>query len=107
MAQEREGTRVPTALTGIHINLKEHAIEFEDQHGTVGRIVFSGETVLVEGQPLTLAPRPEVSQAGSEPTASPDAPDQARSPTEAQTEQREKQPTVVVSGKLMNQPRAG
>ena len=46
-------------LTGIHINFAEQAIEFEDQHGTVGRLRFTGETVLYEGQPLLLRPTPD------------------------------------------------
>lgn len=43
-------------LTGIHINLVEQAIEFEDQHGAIGRLRFTGEQVLYEGQPLLLTP---------------------------------------------------
>jgi hypothetical protein len=85
-------------LKGIYIDFDERAIEFEDQHGTVGRIVFSGETVLVEGHLLTLASAPELTHEGSEPTVEPASP---------VAEQREKQPTTVVSGKLMSQPKEG
>jgi hypothetical protein len=53
---EREPPREPSQLTGIHINLDEQAIEFEDRHGTIGRLVFGREIVLYEGQPLLLAP---------------------------------------------------
>jgi hypothetical protein len=53
---EREPYREPSQLTGIHINLDEQAIEFEDRHGTIGRLVFGRETVLYEGQPLLLVP---------------------------------------------------
>jgi hypothetical protein len=53
---EREEYRYQRELTGIHINLQDQAIEFEDRHGTIGRLVFGQETVLYEGQPLLLAP---------------------------------------------------
>jgi hypothetical protein len=53
---EREPHPYQTELTGIHINLEERAIEFEDRHGTVGRLVFTSETVLYEGRPLLLTP---------------------------------------------------
>jgi hypothetical protein len=53
---ERESYPEPVHLTGIHSNLEEQAIEFEDRHGTIGRLVFGEETVLYEGQPLLLAP---------------------------------------------------
>ena len=53
---EREQPAHCTALTGIHINLVEQAIEFEDRHGTVGRLRFTDATVLYEGQPLLLMP---------------------------------------------------
>jgi hypothetical protein len=54
---ERDPAPSPTELTGIHINLADQAIEFEDRHGTIGRLVFGQEVVLYEGQPLLLAPR--------------------------------------------------
>jgi len=53
---ERDQQPYQTELTSIHINLAEQAIEFEDRHGTVGRLRFTGETVLYEGQPLLLTP---------------------------------------------------
>ncbi len=43
-------------LTAIHIDLEEHAVEFGDRHGTIGRLRFSGATVLYEGQPLLFTP---------------------------------------------------
>jgi hypothetical protein len=46
----------PAELTGIHVNFAEQAIEFEDRQGTIGRLRFTGETVLYEGQPLLLLP---------------------------------------------------
>ena len=46
-----------THLTGIHLNLGDQAIEFEDQHGTIGRLRFTDGTVLYEGQPLLLTPK--------------------------------------------------
>lgn len=52
---ERDRYPDPVQLTGIHINLTEQAIEFEDAHGTVGRLRFTSETVLYEGQ---TAPAP-------------------------------------------------
>jgi hypothetical protein len=51
-------TDAATALEALHINVAEQAIEFEDRHGTVGRLRFGGETVLYEGQPLLLLPTP-------------------------------------------------
>jgi hypothetical protein len=53
---ERESQPCQTDLTGVHINLEAGAIEFEDRHGTVGRLLFTGESVLYEGQPLLLTP---------------------------------------------------
>jgi hypothetical protein len=55
-------------LTGIHINFENQAIEFEDQHGTIGGLRFTGETVLYEGQPLLLRPTPD---AGAAPEPAP------------------------------------
>jgi hypothetical protein len=55
---EREPQDYHIDLTGIHINLEEQAIEFEDRHGTVGRLRFGAETVLYEGAPLLLRPTP-------------------------------------------------
>src|SRR5947209_2472013 len=71
-------------LKGIYINFEERSIEFEDTHGTVGRIVFAGERLLVEGRPLTLAAAAEESG-----------------------EQREKQATVTLAGTLVTQPVQG
>jgi hypothetical protein len=56
---ERESPVEPSHLTGIHINLEDQAIEFEDRHGTIGRLVFGQEVVLYEGQPLLLTPTRE------------------------------------------------
>jgi hypothetical protein len=53
---EYEPRPEPVQLTGIHLNLDAQAIEFEDRHGTVGRLHFTGETVLYEGRPLLLLP---------------------------------------------------
>ena len=113
-AQESDGhqntQKLP--LKGIYINFEERAIEFEDQYGTVGRIVFTGERILVEGQPLTLAAPPEIAEQPpepvdmSEPSPRPPAPE-AASASRAVPELREKEPTVVLSGKLMSQPRQG
>jgi hypothetical protein len=64
-------------LTGIHINLDEQAIEFEDRHGTIGRLVFGHETVLYEGQPLLLAPT-SAFRSGAESAAPHPRPDQRR-----------------------------
>src|SRR4051794_12684894 len=58
LPMEHEPHLAPTHLTGIHLNFEEHAIEFEDQHGTVGRLRFTGETVLYEAHPLLLTPTP-------------------------------------------------
>jgi hypothetical protein len=55
---EREHHPDQIELTGIHINLEAQAIEFEDRYGTLGRLRFTGETVLYEGQPLLLRPTP-------------------------------------------------
>jgi hypothetical protein len=69
---------MPTQLTGIHISFAEQAVEFGDRHGTVGRLRFTGQTVLYEGRPLLLlpsaelAPQPEPQQL--DPSAAPDFP---------------------------------
>ena len=86
MSREQEHpSKLP--LKGIYINVRERAIEFEDDHGTVARIVFTGETVLVEGQPLTLVPSAE--------------------PQPATAALREQEPTVTLAGTLLTAPRAG
>jgi len=56
---EREPPPNHIELTGIHINLQAQAIEFEDRYGTIGRLRFTGGTVLYEGQPLLLTPTPD------------------------------------------------
>jgi len=63
-------------LTGIHINFDDQAIEFEDRHGTVGRLRFTGETVLNEGRPLLLTPTGDPGTTIGPPT--PPVPDQPR-----------------------------
>jgi hypothetical protein len=68
---EREPRPDPIQLTGIHLNLEAQAIEFEDRHGTVGRLRFAGETVLDEGRPLLLMPGGDPATP-QEPPASPD-----------------------------------
>src|SRR5436305_27444 len=57
-SMERDYSSYRSELTGIHINLEAQAIEFEDRYGTIGRLRFTGETVLYEGQPLLLRPTP-------------------------------------------------
>jgi hypothetical protein len=67
-------TDAATALEALHINLAEQAIEFEDRHGTVGRLRFGGATVLYEGQPLLLlpsTPEPAARPARRRPAATP------------------------------------
>ncbi len=64
---EREPAPEQTALTGIHINLEASAIEFEDRYGTIGRLRFTGETVLYEGHPLLLTPTSEPSAPAEHP----------------------------------------
>jgi hypothetical protein len=71
---QREPQRDQVQLTGIHINLEEQAIELEDRHGTVERLVFSGESVLYEGQPLLLTPTEQRATPRQQPT--PPAPGQ-------------------------------
>jgi hypothetical protein len=78
---EREPRPDPTQLTGIHLNLEAGAIEFEDRHGTVGRLRFTGETVLYEGRPLLLLPSGDVANPAESPT--PPIPDQPTSPDPA------------------------
>ncbi len=54
---ERKIGRTPTELTGIHINLEQGAIEFEDRHGTIGRLLFRNDVTYYEGRPLLVTPR--------------------------------------------------
>jgi hypothetical protein len=75
---EREPQIDLIQLTGIHLNLEAHAIEFEDRHGTVGRFRFTGETVLYEGRPLLLLPSGDPTSRVDEPTAP--IPDQPLAP---------------------------
>ncbi|HLZ72693.1 MAG TPA: hypothetical protein VKV26_22540 [Dehalococcoidia bacterium] len=69
-------------LTGIHINLQAQAIVFEDHHGTVGRLVFGGETVLYEGRPLLLLPSGDPANPTERPA--PPGPDRPLPPTPAE-----------------------
>ncbi len=52
----------------VRLNLEAQAIEFEDRHGTVGRLRFIGETVLDEGRPLLLLSSGEPVPPGASPT---------------------------------------
>ena len=107
MPAEREPS-ASLPLTGIHINLRDRAIEFENERGTIARIVFTGETVLVEGEGLALPA--SIPEADSHAEASP-APTQETPPVSAivaaAPEAREHQPTTVLSGRLLTQPREG
>jgi hypothetical protein len=78
---EREPRLEPSQLTGIHLNLEEGAIEFEDRHGTVGRLRFTSETVLYEGRPLLLLPSGDPTN--SEEASPPPVPDQPHAPSPA------------------------
>src|SRR5437763_2270910 len=71
---EREPRLDPIHLTAIHLNLEDQAIEFEDRHGTVGRLRFTGETMLYEGRPLLLTPTDDPLTAAEPPV--PPVPDQ-------------------------------
>src|SRR5436305_12497653 len=73
-SMERDYSSYRSELTGIHINLETQAIEFEDRHGTVGRLRFTGETVLYEGRPLLLTPTDDPLTAADPPA--PPVPDQ-------------------------------
>ena len=111
MSAEHE-SKQELPLKGIYINFEERSIEFEDRHGTVGRIVFTGERTLVEGRPLTLAAareeadaraatQPDKRRAESEAAAAADIQPPARS------EPREHQETVILAGTLLTQPVQG
>lgn len=103
MAKEQEHTSQETQLTGIYINFVERAIEFEDAHGTVGRIAFTGETVLIEGEPLLLATGSrDEQQQPAEPGAS------AATASEASAAGTpEKVRPVTLSGRLKSTPKEG
>ena len=76
---EREGHPYLIELTGIHINFDDQAIEFEDRHGTVGRLRFTGTTVLYEGRPLLLRPPRDAGPTTEQPAAPlPDRPPRRR-----------------------------
>ena len=85
-----------TELTGIHINLAEQAIEFEDRHGTVGRLRFTGEIVLYEGQPLLLRPtsdtKPPSPQTTPPPPGQPHRPQQPAAPSQNPTPMTSRSP---------------
>lgn len=72
---ERECALRPVDLTGIHINLDDHTIEFEDRHGTVGRLLFTHAAVLYEGPPLFVS-READPACGANPTAAVAAPEE-------------------------------
>jgi len=83
MSKEREGQGVP--LTAIHINLKEQAIEFEDQYGTIARLNISPLGVILESELVS-----------------------ARGPyAQAEPAGREREPTVVLTGRLKSKHREG
>jgi len=112
MSAEHESTQ-ELPLKGIYINFEDRSIEFEDRHGTVGRIVFTGDRLLVEGRPLTLAAAREAADeradvqhaARGERQAEGEAAADSQPPAHA--EQREKQETVTLAGKLLTQPVQG
>lgn len=94
-----QGSYESITLKGIYINVEERAIEFEDEHGTVGRILFSGEHILLEGRPFMLSGAEQSSGEPSEP--------QHDAPAAPQQEQREKQPLTTLTGRLLTQPKEG
>ena len=72
-------------LTGIHVNLEEHRIEFEDSHGTVASVEFPAfGTIYFRGGAPSL---PEIS------APAPRGPESA--------------PQVTLSGRLTTKPREG
>jgi hypothetical protein len=93
---EHEPRLDPIQLTGIHLNLEASAIEFEDRHGTVGRLRFTGETVLYEGRPLLLLPSGEPASPVDQPASL--APDQPIAPKPA---------APMIHNPSPNEPRTG
>jgi hypothetical protein len=82
-------------LTGIHINLVEQVVTLEAEDGRKARLAFSpaGNPLPAEGETLeALVAEDENKGWHAEPSPA---------------EQRERQATIVVSGQLRSQPKAG
>jgi len=83
MVKEHEG-RFRTPLTGIHINLEERSIEFEDKHGTVAKLRLAANGVIFDGGSARFSGGEDANKEGNE----------------------DKQ-TVTLTGRLKAKPRQG
>lgn len=92
MAKEQDGSGTP--LTGIYIDLKNRAIELDDEHGTVVRLTFA-PTGTIFFSPTAAG----IESAGVPATG-------AQQPGKA-TEPSEKEHTVTLTGRLKSQPKQG
>jgi hypothetical protein len=111
-----QGERFP-GVTAIHINLADQAIELEDRHGTIARVDFGGETMLLEGQAVRLDRLPDfipavppapvlIPEPAPAPGANVIAPPSAAEPVAAgPAEQVEQAAAVTLVGRLLSTPR--
>ena len=105
---EREHKPVVTPLTGIHIDLEERTIEFENRYGTVARLLFRGETVLFEGIPVLVAGlRGRSPGDADDESVTPEVASPAGIHAAAGAEVETEVATITVSGTLLTQPRPG
>jgi hypothetical protein len=104
MAPERQPEEI--RLTAIHINLVDHVVTLDAQDGRKAKLAFGEPHTLFEAhsqqQPAPLTESDTPDELVAEPEE--DAWDE---PVPVQVEQREKQETVVLTGRLRTKPKAG
>lgn len=93
------------AITALYVNLVDQAIEFEDARGTIARVDFSGDTILVEGEVVDL--RRSSATTDQVPDYVPAA-STGMTPNAASGEAAtEKEATVTLAGRLKSTPKPG
>jgi hypothetical protein len=92
MGNAPEAERVQ--VTGIHVNLVDRSITLEANDQTIGRLSLTPMGLIFEAKPPPLPPAPLTSPV-----------DEAADSLSASSEERE--PTVVLSGKLKSKPKEG
>lgn len=95
MAPERQPSDI--RLTGIHINLIDQVVTLEAADGKTAKLSFGQPKTLFEAHQELI---PQLPAEADEPAPEPEVP-------ATQPETREKQPTVVLSGRLRTKPKEG
>lgn len=104
MSAEQDHPGIP--LSGIHLDLTEHSITFEADHKPIAKVVFSSGTLYFQTTSQSL---PEGSVAAESSTTGALAPTEESTPSEDSPtiEVRERESTIVLSGRLKSKPREG